>query len=107
VSVNPVVLSLLAAGSIVGLNWFSAVFHAYQAELFPTTARATGVGFTYAWSRVSMVGLNLFMPGLMATSLPATFGLMAGSLLAVACLVGWFGPLTNALELEEISTPRK
>ena len=25
--------------------WFSAAFHAYQAELFPTRARATGVGF--------------------------------------------------------------
>ncbi len=36
-------------------SWFASIFHAYQAELFPTRARATGVGFTYGWSRVSAV----------------------------------------------------
>jgi putative MFS transporter len=86
---------------IVGLNWFSSVFHSYQAELFPTTARASGVGFTYAWSRASMVALNLIMPGLIAASLPAAFGLMAGAMFAVAGIVAMFGPLTNARALEE------
>jgi putative MFS transporter len=100
---NAVVLTLLAGGVVLCSNWFSAVFHAYQAELFPTEARATGVGFTYAWSRASMVALNLFMPGLIATRLPAAFGLMVAAWLGVAIIIGCFGPLTNARALEDVS----
>jgi putative MFS transporter len=99
-----VLLTTLAGLIIVGLNWFSALFHTYHAELFPTEARATGVGFTYAWSRASMVGLNLVMPGLMAASLAGAFGLMAGALFAVAAILAVFGPLTNARPLEELSS---
>lgn len=98
-----VALTVVAALLVVGCNWFSAVFHAYQAELFPNEARATGIGLTYAWSRLSMVLLNLFMPGLMAKSLPAAFTLIGGAFLAVALIIGVFGPLTNARPLEEIS----
>jgi putative MFS transporter len=96
-------LALTASAIVVGLNWFSAVFHAYQAELFPTQARATGVGFTYAWSRISMVVLNVIMPGLIVTNLPAAFALMAMALVGVAVIVGLFGPLTNARALEDVS----
>src|SRR5262249_7795385 len=91
---HPVVLIAVAAAVVLGSNWFSAVFHAYQAELFPTEARGTGVGFTYAWSRASMMALTVFMPGLIATSLPAAFALTAGALVGVAVLIGLFGPLT-------------
>ncbi len=94
----------VAAAVVVGSNWFSAVFHAYQAELFPTAARATGIGFTYAWSRASMVVLSVFMPGLIATRLPAAFALTAGAFLVVALLIGVFGPRTNARSLEQISS---
>jgi putative MFS transporter len=97
------VLTLVAAAVVVGSNWFSAVFHAYQAELFPTEARATGVGFTYAWSRASMVALNVLMPGLIATHLPAAFALTASAFLGVAVLIGVFGPLTNSRSLEQIA----
>jgi putative MFS transporter len=96
-------LTLLAAVIVVGNNWFSAVFHAYQAELFPTEARATGVGFTYAWSRASMAGLDLFMPALIATRPPAAFGMMIAAFVGVAALIGLFGPRTNARSLEEIA----
>jgi putative MFS transporter len=98
---NALVLTLLGAGVVVGSNWFSAIFHAYQAELFPTAARATGVGFTYAWSRATMVFLSLVMPGLIATDLWGAFGLMIAAMLAVAGTVTWFGPLTNNQPLEE------
>jgi putative MFS transporter len=98
---DAVLLTILGAGIVVGSNWFSAVFHAYQAEMFPTAARATGVGFTYAWSRASMVALSLFMPGLIATELWGAFGVMIAAMLGVAALVAWGGPLTNARALEE------
>src|SRR5262249_55730936 len=90
------VLVGVAAAMVVASNWFSAVFHAYQAELFPTEARATGVGFTYAWSRASMMVLSLFMPAVIASSLPAAYGLMAAAFLGVALTIGLFGPRTNA-----------
>jgi putative MFS transporter len=98
-----VLVTVVAAAVVVGSNWFSAVFHAYQAELFPTEVRGTGVGFTYAWSRVSMVVLNLFMAGLIAANLLAAFALTAGAFVGVALLIGAFGPLTNARSLEEIT----
>jgi putative MFS transporter len=97
-------LVLLAGLVVVGSNWFSAVFHAYQAELFPTAARATGVGFTYAWSRASMVAVSLVMPGLIADDPRKALALTAGAFAAVAGLIGLFGPLTNARPLEEITS---
>jgi putative MFS transporter len=100
----PVVLTLLAALLVLGNNWFSALFHAYQAELFPTEARTTGIGFTYAWSRASMMVLSLFMPALIATAPSAALGLMASAFLGVAFLIGLFGPRTNARALEEVSS---
>jgi putative MFS transporter len=103
VAPRDVPLTLLAAGIVVGLNWFSAVFHAYHAELFPTEARATGIGFTYAWSRASMAGVSLFMPGLIALSLTGACGVMAAAFLGVALSIGLFGPRTNARRLEEVA----
>ena len=36
-------------------NILSFSSHAYQAELYPTRIRALAVGFTYSWSRLSVV----------------------------------------------------
>jgi putative MFS transporter len=93
----------LGALIVIGCNWFSAVFHAYQAELFPTEARATGVGFTYAWSRASMVVIALFMPGLIAADYRQALALTASGFVGVALVLGLFGPLTNRRALEEVS----
>jgi putative MFS transporter len=103
VAAGTVLLTVIAAAVVVGSNWFSAAFHAYQAELFPTEARATGIGFTYAWSRASLVALDVSMPGLIATSLTGAFALTASAFLGVAGLIALFGPLTNARPLEAIS----
>ena len=83
--------------------WFSAVFHAYQAELFPTRARATGVGFTYGWSRLSAVFSSLIIGVLLARGIWAVFVFIAAAMAGVALVVGFFGPKTNAVTLEEIS----
>jgi putative MFS transporter len=99
----PGVLIFLAAAIVLGNNWFSALFHAYQAELFPTEARATGIGFTYAWSRASMMVMSLFMPTLIATAPPAAIASMAAAFVGVAVTIGFFGPRTNARALEEVS----
>jgi putative MFS transporter len=77
------------------------VLHAYQAELFPTRARATGVGFTYSWSRLSAVFSTLII-GLLLTK-----GVFAVSFMAAAMAASpgrWtFWTETNAVVLERIS----
>lgn len=83
--------------------WFSAVLHAYQAELFPTRARATGVGFTYSWSRLSAVFSTLIIGALLVEGVFAVFAFMAAAMVGVALVVGLLGPKTNAMALEEVS----
>jgi putative MFS transporter len=118
-----VVLALLVAGlglgfgnsiapaAVVGFGalltlanyWFSAAFHAYQAELFPTLLRATGVGFTYSWSRLSAAFTSILIGAVLAHGVPAVFALLAVAMILVAVVVGVMGPRTNGLVLEEIA----
>src|SRR6185312_8312945 len=48
-------LILLGIMLTVSANVLSFASHAYQAELYPTRIRALAVGFTYSWSRFSVV----------------------------------------------------
>jgi putative MFS transporter len=118
-----VVLALLVAGlglgfgnsiapaAVVGFGalltlanyWFSAAFHAYQAELFPTRLRATGVGFTYSWSRLSAAFTSILIGAVLVHGVPAVFAVLAVAMILVACVVGVMGPRTNGLVLEEIA----
>jgi putative MFS transporter len=93
----------IGAALTVFSYWFSSVLQAYQAELFPTRARATGVGFTYSWSRLSAVASTLVIGALVARSVNAVFIFMAAAMGGVALVVGLWGPRTNAAALEEIS----
>jgi putative MFS transporter len=83
--------------------WFSAAFHAYQAELFPTRARATGVGFTYSWSRLSAAVSSLVIGALLVQGVGAVVLLISGAWIGVALIIGLFGPRTNSVPLEYIS----
>jgi putative MFS transporter len=83
--------------------WFSAAFHAYQAELFPTRLRATGVGFTYSWSRLSAAFTSFLIGAVLAHGVPAVFAVLAVAMVLVATVVAVMGPRTNGLVLEDIS----
>jgi putative MFS transporter len=83
--------------------WFSAVFHAFQAELFPTRIRATGVGFTYSWSRLSAAFSSLLIGAVLLRGVPAVFALLAAAMSLVAVIVAVMGPRTNRMELEVLS----
>jgi putative MFS transporter len=83
--------------------WFSAAFHAYQAEMFPTRLRATGVGFTYSWSRLSAAFTSILIGAVLVHGVPAVFAVLAVAMILVACVIGLMGPRTNGLVLEEIS----
>jgi putative MFS transporter len=83
--------------------WFSAAFHAYQAELFPTRARASGVGFTYSWSRLSAALSSLLIGALLPHGVGVVVLLISSAWLGVALIIASLGPRTNAMPLEVIS----
>ena len=83
--------------------WFSAAFHAYQAELFPTRLRGTGVGFTYSWSRLSAAFTSVLIGWVLGFGVPAVFAMLAVAMGLVAVVVGAMGPRTNGMVLEEIA----
>ncbi|CAG4889147.1 MFS transporter [Paraburkholderia gardini] len=85
-------------------NIMSYSFHAYQAELFPTSIRARAVGFVYSWSRFSAI----FTAFLIAAALrqfgsTGVFVLIAGAMLIVMAAIGLMGPRTKGRALEAIS----
>jgi MFS transporter, putative metabolite:H+ symporter len=96
---------IVLSGALVTLsnNCFSANFHAYQSELFPTRIRATGVGFTYSWSRLSAALSSLLIGALLVYGVPAVFTLLAAAMVTVALVIFLFGPRSNGLLLEELS----
>ena len=96
---------IILSGALLTLcnNCFSANFHAYQSELFPTRIRATGVGFTYSWSRLSAAFTSLLIGALLVYGVTAVFALLAAAMAAVAIVVLLLGPRSNGLPLEELS----
>jgi MFS transporter, putative metabolite:H+ symporter len=97
---------IVASGALVTLcsNWFSALLHAYQSELFPTRLRATGVGFTYSWSRLSAVFSSLLIGAVLVRGgVGAVFTLLAAAMCGVALVIGVFGPRTNRIALEQLA----
>jgi putative MFS transporter len=101
----------IAPAAVVGFGalltlanyWFSAAFHAYQSELFPTRLRGTGVGFTYSWSRLSAAFTSILIGAVLVHGVPAVFAMLAVAMGLVAIVVGTMGPATNRTVLEEIS----
>jgi MFS transporter, putative metabolite:H+ symporter len=102
-SLAPVAVVVFGALLTLANYWFSAAFHAYQAELFPTRLRGTGVGFTYSWSRLSAAFTSVWIGWALAFGVPAVFAMLAGAMTLVAAVIGFFGPRTNRRVLEEIA----
>jgi putative MFS transporter len=98
--------TVVAFGALLTLAnyWFSAAFHAYQAELFPTRIRATAVGFTYSWSRLSAAFSSVLIAAVLTRSgVGAVFTLLAIAMCGVALVIAFFGPRTNRIVLEELA----
>jgi MFS transporter, putative metabolite:H+ symporter len=85
-------------------NIFSNAFHVYQAELYPTRARATASGAAYAMSRLSTAALPyILIPVLDTHGSGAVFAVVAAALVLLALDVGLFGPRTTGRSLEEVN----
>lgn len=92
-------IGLTLTGNIISLS-----FHAYQAELFPTSIRARAVGFVYSWSRFSAI-----FTGFMIAETVKWFG-VTGVFIFISCamgicmlVIGLLGPDTKDIALEAIS----
>lgn len=99
------VLIVLAGVTVTLLsNWFTSLYHSYQAELYPTRIRATGTGWSYGASRFGSIFTSLIV-GAVLTSAGTTgvFALIALSMVICAASVGILGPSSNNLTLEELS----
>jgi MFS transporter, putative metabolite:H+ symporter len=99
-------VTVVAFGALLTLAnyWFSAAFHAYQAELFPTRIRATAVGFTYSWSRLSAAFSSVLIAAVLTRSgVGAVFTLLAVAMCGVAFVIAIFGPRTNRILLEDLA----
>ncbi len=99
-------VTVVAFGALLTLAnyWFSAAFHAYQAELFPTRIRATAVGFTYSWSRLSAAFSSVLIAAVLTRSgVGAVFTLLAVAMCGVAFVIALFGPRTNRILLEDLA----
>jgi MFS transporter, putative metabolite:H+ symporter len=101
---SPVTIIIIGAFMTALSSWFATAFHAYQAELFPTRARATGVGFVYSASRISAVFSTFIIGALLVHGIVAVFSFVSLALVGVALVVGIWGPRTNAIALEKLSS---
>ncbi len=99
-------IALIVLGAIMTMctRWLSYSFHAYQTELFPTRIRARAVGFTYSWSRISVVFTGFIIAWILRNyGVTGVFAFIAAAMVVVMITIGVFGPRTNRLALEAIS----
>ena len=85
-------------------NVMSYSFHNYQAELFPTRIRARAIGFVYSWSRLSAAFAGLAIGYFLHSGGVAAVAIFIGiAMLVVIGVIGFFGPATKELALEQIA----
>jgi MFS transporter, putative metabolite:H+ symporter len=101
---SPVSIVILGILLTLLLNLFSATYHAYQTEVFPTRARATGVGFTYSFSRLGSITNSFIVVWILGGfGVPGVYVMISASMFIVGAITMIFGPKTNGKQLEEVS----
>jgi putative MFS transporter len=98
--------AIVVLGILITLanNWFSAAFHAYQAELFPTRIRTLAVGFVYSWSRFSAIFASIWISLILGRyGVTGVFTLIAIAMSIVAIVIAAMGQKTNRLQLEVLA----
>jgi putative MFS transporter len=101
---EPVWILLFGSGVTIANNWLIGIFHTYQAELYPTRIRARAVGFVFSWSRLSSIFVGFWVAALLKHSgVAAVFVLISSAMFVIVVMVGWLGPKTNGVRLEELS----
>jgi MFS transporter, putative metabolite:H+ symporter len=100
----PALIIAMGVGLTLTSNMLSYSFHAYQQELFPTGIRARAAGFVYSWSRLSAIFSAFIIARLLDQfGTIGVFVFIAGAMVVVMVTIGFFGPRTKRLSLEQIS----
>jgi len=85
-------------------NVFSNAFHVFQAEIFPTSVRATAAGTAYGLSRLSSAAMPfVLLPLLNNVGSEAAFGAVSVAMLVVMIDIALFAPSTTGRGLEEVA----
>ncbi|MDQ0380162.1 MFS transporter [Amycolatopsis thermophila] len=85
-------------------NVFSNAYHAYQAEIFPTSLRATAAGSAYSLSRLMTAAMPyLLLPLLEAQGATAVFAVVALAMVLLILITAVFGPRTTGRSVDEIA----
>ena len=101
---SPSAIILCGFAYTVVSNVFSNAFHIFQAEIFPTFARATAAGTAYGLSRISSAAMPfVLVPILQQRGATAMFAVVAAAMLIVVVDIGVFAPSTTGRPLEEIA----
>jgi putative MFS transporter len=99
-------VGIMVVGSMVAFSNTILAYsmHAYQSELYPTRIRARAVGFTYSWSRISVVFVGFMIAWCLRNyGTIGVFTFIAGAMFIVFLIIAIFGPRTTGLRLEAIS----
>jgi putative MFS transporter len=85
-------------------NVFSNAFHIFQAEIFPTTVRATATSTAYGLSRLSSAAMPfVLLPVLERSGATAMFAVVATAMAIVVIDIGVFAPSTTGRSLEHVA----
>jgi MFS transporter, putative metabolite:H+ symporter len=104
VSASAPLLVLMGILFTLSANIMSYAYHGYQAELFPTRIRSRAIGFVYSWSRLAAAFSGLIVGSLLVTGgVPAVALFIGGAMLVGFTLIGFLGPLTRGLALEQLN----
>lgn len=99
----PALLVMMGVCLTLAGNMISYTYHAYQTELFPTSIRARAVGFVYSWSRLSAIFSAFFIADILKRfGVSGVFAFIAGAMVIVMMSIGFFGPRTRNIGLEEL-----
>jgi putative MFS transporter len=100
----PLVVIAMGVGLTLASNCMSYSFHAYQSELFPTSIRASAVGFVYSWSRFSAIFTSFIIAGILKDfGTGGVFLFISIAMMIVIVSIGLMGPKTLEVSLEQIS----
>lgn len=101
---SPTALIIVGVLFTLCANTMSYAFHNYQAELYPTRIRARAIGFVYSWSRLSAAFAGLAIGYFLQTAgVPGVAAFIGVAMVVVMVSIGFFGPPTRDLALEEIA----
>lgn len=103
-ALSPAWIVPLGVAYTIVANVFSNAFHVLQAEIFPTSVRATAAGSAYGLSRLSSAAMPfVLLPLLNRFGSVAVFAAVGAAMLIVMIDIGLFAPSTTGRSLEEVA----